>query len=256
MNFNERNSQAISNISQLQNKERELYFILENKNLSVEKRKLVINKINTLSQLRMDLYNELKNMYTSYQDNVNALDSTVDLQIKSINSMEDELNQSKNYLNSLDQLTIDKLRVTEINNYYAKRYNAYKNIMFVIFISCIPILAFTILNNNSVIPSFIYQIIISLIVLVVSYIVFNQYLDISNRDNLNWDSYSWYFNKNDAPKPGETSGDDFDEDADEDEDEDEDVNNDDNVCIGAECCGYEYTYDSSLNQCVSYEVTN
>jgi hypothetical protein len=254
MNFSERNAQVISNISELQKKEQELYAILENKNLSIEQKRLVIHRINTFSQLRMNMYNELQNMYTSYQDDVNGLGSTIDAQINSINSMEDELNQSKTYLNSLDQLKLDKLRVTEINNYYAKRYNAYKNIMFVISISCIPILALTILNNNSVIPSFIYQMVISLIVLVASYIVFNQYLDISNRDNLNWDSYSWHFNKNDAPKPGEPNENDLDED----ELDNDDINNNTNennnlhTCVGADCCGVGFVYNSSLNRCVQH----
>ena len=153
-------------------------------------------------------------------------------------------NQSKIYLNSIDQLKIDKLRVTEINNYYAKRYNAYKNIMFVISISCIPILALTILNNNSIIPLFIYQIILVLIVVIASYIIFNQYLDISNRDNLNWDNYSWYFNKNDAPEPGKSNNEDT---LDDDEDGEDDEGD---VCVGSACCAYDYIYDAKLNQCV------
>lgn len=222
-NFTERNKQTISNISQLQEKEREFYSILEDPNLSEEKRKIMIDEINGLSEMRMNMYADLQNMYSLYRNNVYTLDSTIDSQFKSINKMEDELNQSKIYLNSIDQLKVDKLRVTEINNYYAKRYNAYKNIMFVIAISCIPILALTILNNNSVIPSFIYQILTAIIVLISSYIIFNQYLDISNRDNINWDNYSWYFNKNDAPEPGESNDEDIDE-GDEDEAED--------VCVG------------------------
>ena len=247
-NFTERNKQTISNISQLQEKERDFYSILEDPNLSEEKRKMLIDEINGISEMRMNMYADLQNMYSSYSDNVNTLDLTVDSQFKSINKMEDELNQSKIYLNSIDQLKVDKLRVTEINNYYAKRYNAYKNIMFVIAISCIPILALTILNNNSVIPSYIYQIITALIVLIASYIIFNQYLDISNRDSINWDSYSWYFNKNDAPKPGESNDEDVDEGEEEDEDED--------VCVGSACCGYDYVYDSTLNQCVPPEETS
>ena len=39
MNFSERNEQAISNIIELQKKEQELYYILEDKNLSTEKKK-------------------------------------------------------------------------------------------------------------------------------------------------------------------------------------------------------------------------
>jgi hypothetical protein len=242
-NFAEKNRQTMSNISQLQNKERELYSILEDPNLSTERRRQIIDEINSLSQMRINMYSDLQNMYSSYQDNVDLLDSTVDAQFTSINNIEDELNQSKIYLNSLDQLKVDKLRVTEINNYYAKRYNAYKNIMFIISISCIPILALTILNNNSFIPSYIYQIIITFIVLIASYIVFNQYLDISNRDKLNWDSYSWYFNKSEAPKPSETN-------------EENEPNSNNNeygfgyTCIGSECCSNGYIYDPNVNQCV------
>lgn len=250
MDFSERNAQTILAILELQKKEYDLYAILEDKNISVEQRRLIINEINDLSQLRINIYNELRNMYSSYQHGVNGLDSVIEGQLTAIDNMETELNNSKIYLNSLDQLKIDKLRVTEINNYYAKRYSAYKNIMFVISISCIPILILTILNNRSVIPSFIYQIFTSLIVLVASYIVFNQYLDISNRDHLNWDSYSWHFNKNDAPKPGEPNENDLDED----ELDNEDSNNsDDNYeCVGAECCGFGNVYDVSSNECVPY----
>ena len=239
-NFTERNKQTISNISQLQEKEREFYSILEDRNLSEEKRKIMIDEINGLSEMRMNMYADLQNMYSSYRDNVNTLDSTIDSQFKSINKMEDELNQSKIYLNSIDQLKVDKLRITEINNYYAKRYNAYKNIMFVISLSCIPILALTILNNNSFIPSYIYQIILALIGLIASYIIFNQYLDISNRDNLNWDNYSWYFNKSDAPKPEEMNDEDT-PDGDEDKVQD--------ICVGSACCSDGYIYNSTINQC-------
>lgn len=244
-NFTERNKQTISNISKLQEKEREFYSILEDPNLSEAKRKIMIDEINGLSEMRMNMYADLQYMYSLYSDNVNILDSTIYSQFKSINKMEEELNQSKIYLNSIDQLKIDKLRVTEINNYYAKRYNAYKNIMFVIAISCIPILALTILNNNSIIPSYIYKIITSMIVIISSYFVFNQYLDISNRDNINWDNYSWRFNKNDAPEPNKSNNKNIDE-----VDDDDEYSSYEDVCVGSACCAYGYVYDSGLNQCV------
>jgi hypothetical protein len=58
---------------------------------------------------------------------------------------------------------------------------------------------------------------------------------------LNWDNYSWYFNKDDAPKPGESNGEDTPE-GDEGEEQE--------TCVGSACCGYGYVYDSTLNQCV------
>jgi len=240
-NFSEKNNQVLFGISQLQKTEKELYANLELPNLSSIEKQRIINQINELSQMRIDMYSNLQNLYSSYQRNVNNLDTTLDIQIKAIDTMEDELNQDKIYLNSIDQMKIDKLRTVEINNYYARRYNAYKNIMFVISLSCIPILLLTILSNKTIIPSNVYGLLVSLIVVISSYFIFKQYLDISNRDNINWDSYSWYFNKSDAPKPGET---DNEGELDEDEGEEGDL------CIGSACCQEGTIYDSNLNICV------
>lgn len=243
-NFSERNQQVLSGILKLQETEKELYVNLEIPNLSSEERQRIINQINELSQMRIDMYSNLRNLYSSYQSNVSNLDSALNTQMQTIDSMEDELNQVKIHLNAIDQMKVDKLRTVEINNYYAKRYNAYKNIMFVISISCIPILLLTILNNNTVIPSNIYGLLVSLISVIASYFIFKQYLDISNRDSINWDSYSWYFNKNDAPKPGESS-----QETSSDEPYDE-TNGNTEPCVGSSCCQIGTIYDSSLNSCV------
>jgi hypothetical protein len=242
-NFSERNNQVLSGILQLQKTEKQLYVNLAIPNLSSDEKQKIINQINELSQMRMDMYSNLKNLYSSYQTNAEHLNAATDIQLKSIDAMEDELNQVKIHLNEIDQMKVDKLRTVEINNYYAKRYNAYKNIMFVVSISCIPILLLTILNNNTVIPSNVYGLLVSLITVVASYFIFKQYLDISNRDSMNWDSYSWYFNKDDAPKPGESN--------DEDEYEDEDDADDENeLCVGSDCCKIGTMYDDNSNSCV------
>jgi hypothetical protein len=239
-NFSEKNNQVLFAISQLQRTERELYANLALPNLSSSEKEKIINQINELSQMRMDMYSNLQNLYSSYQTNVNNLDTTLDVQMRAIDSMEDELNQVKIHLNSIDQMKMDKLRTVEINNYYAKRYNAYKNIMFVISLSCIPILLLTILSNKTIIPSNVYGLLVSLIVVISSYLIFKQYLDISNRDNINWDSYSWYFDKSNAPKPGESSSD----------APPDDGENEDELCVGSACCQEGTTYDANLNICV------
>lgn len=243
-NFSEKNQQVLFGISQLQKTEKELYANLALPNLSSIEKQRIINQINELSQMRMDMYSNLQNLYSSYQQNVNNLDTTLDVQMKAIDNMEDELNQVKIHLNSIDQMKIDKLRTVEINNYYAKRYNSYKNIMFVISLSCIPILLLTILSNKTIIPSNVYGLLVSLIVVISSYLIFKQYLDISNRDNINWDSYSWYFDKNNAPDPGDADDEEvLDEDGEEDGKEED-------LCVGSACCQEGTTYDSILNVCV------
>jgi hypothetical protein len=242
-NFSERNNQVLSGILQLQKTEKELYVNLAIPNLSSDEKQRIINQINELSQMRTDMYSNLKNLYSDYQACAENLNTATHLQIKSIDAMEDELNQIKIHLNEIDQMKVDKLRTVEINNYYAKRYNAYKNIMFVVSISCIPILLLTILNNNTVIPSNVYGLIVSLITIIASYFIFKQYLDISNRDTINWDSYSWYFDKNNAPKPGESSSENVYE-----ETSNEETSNE--FCIGPDCCKIGSVYDANSNSCV------
>lgn len=244
--FSEKNQQVLSGISQLQKTEKELYANLALPNLSSSEKQRIISQINELSQMRMDMYANLQNLYSSYQSNVDNLDVTLKTQVGAIDIMEDELNQVKIHLNSIDQMKIDKLRTVEINNYYAKRYNAYKNIMFLISLTCIPILLLTILNNKTIIPSNIYGLLISLIIVVSGYLIFKQYLDISNRDNINWDSYSWYFQKSSAPKVDETSN----ENAETPPEEEEEENNNNELCVGSSCCQNGTIYDTNLNICV------
>lgn len=241
-NFSERNQQVLSAISQLQQSEKELYLNLEIPNLSNDERRRIINQINELSQMRVDMYLNLKNLYSSYQTNSSNLDTAIETQIRTVDLIEDELNQSKLKLNEIDQMKVDKLRTVEINNYYAKRYNAYKNVMFVISLSCIPILLLTILSNNTIIPSNIYGLLVTLIAVIASYFIFRQYLDISNRDSINWDSYLWDFNKKDAPKPGDSS-------TQETVNDDTDENNVE-TCVGSSCCQLGMIYDVSLNRCI------
>ena len=126
--FLEKNEQVLYGISQLQQREKELYNNLEGQNLTEQERKNIIQKINELSQMRMDMYSNLQNMYSLYQTNANNLSDSINIRRTSVDMMENELNQLKTHLNEIDQMKLNKLRTVEINNYYAKRYNAYKNI--------------------------------------------------------------------------------------------------------------------------------
>lgn len=238
-NLFEKNDQVLSGITQLQEKERDLYALLENVDTSASEKENIINKINELSQMRMNMYTNLQNMYSSYESGVNNLNAISNTQKSTVDALENDLNRQKNKMNEINDLRYTKLRTVEINNYYAKRYNAYKGIMFIASIACIPILILTVLNNKSIIPSTIYAVVVSLIIAIAGYYITLQYVDISNRDNINWDSYSWYFNPNDAPaNNGEDNG----------EDEEEDGGND--VCVGDECCNETEHYNEEYNICV------
>ena len=238
----ERNQQVLNNISQLQGQERTLYSSLDDVTLSSEQKQQIINKINEISQMRTNLYASLKDTYSFYQKNVSASKNTLGQSIEAIDILENELNQAKIRLNLLEDQKYNKLRLVEINTYYGKRYNAHSGLMKTIVIICIPITILTILANKGILPPKLYAFLMGLILILGILSIGSQLIDISSRDNMNWDEYYWYFNKDKAPS--DTTG---------------DITNPwENksmslTCIGSDCCYDGSTYDSEQNICLPDE---
>ena len=165
-NLQERNQQVLNNISQLQTTEQQLYDSLDNVNLTAEQKQPIITKINEISQMRLNLYANLKDMYSFYQQNISASRNTSGEQIAAIDVIENELNESKRRMNLLQDQKYNKLRMVEINTYYGKRYNAHTKIMKTIVIFCIPIIILAILANNGILPTNIYTFLTGIIIIV------------------------------------------------------------------------------------------
>jgi hypothetical protein len=249
-NLSEKNDQVIQNIKMLQATEMKLYDSLENNSLSTDQKKLIIDQINQISQMRINLYSGLKDTYSGYQQNVSSSRNMLSDQLVSIDFIEDQLNESKRRLNLLEEQKNNKIRLVEINTYYGKQYNAHKEIMQIIVIMCIPILILNILANKELIPSKI-NILINIIIIVFGLTVIGfKIIDLSNRSNMNFDEYSWYFNKEDAPKIAPI---------------DPLISNVENndlssdpwgmrmptvTCVGAECCYDNSVYDKMKNKCI------
>jgi hypothetical protein len=243
-NLQERNKQILDNIKSLQTTEMDLYNSLENKSLNADQKQQVINKINQISQMRINLYANLKDMYSYYQQDVSSSRNTLNDQMVSIDVIENELNDSKRRLNLLEADKIDKLRLVEINTYYGKQYDAHKQIMKIVVIICIPVLILTILASKEIIPSRLNVLLSGIIIIIGAFIIGAKVIDLSNRNNMNYDEYNWYFDKSAAPtSTSESSGSDP-------------WATPTITCVGAECCYDNSTYDSVKNICVPTAVYN
>ena len=239
----ERNQQVLNNISQLQGQEITLYNSLDDVNLTSEQKQQIINKINEISQMRTNLYASLKDTYSFYQKNVSASKNTLGQSMEAIDILENELNQSKIKLNLLEDQKYNKLRLVEINTYYGKRYNAHSGLMKTIVIICIPIIILTILANKEILPPKLYAFLMGIILILGILSIGTQLIDIASRDNMNWDEYYWYFNKDKAPSDT-TIGDITNP---------WEKNSFSLTCIGSACCYEGSTYDSTQNICLPNE---
>jgi hypothetical protein len=238
----ESNAQVLQNIAQLQQQEIELYNSLDNATLTPEQKKIIIDRINQIYQIRMNLYASLKDMFSYYNQNVDTSNTTLGQSIDAVNILENELNNARIKMGLIDEETNTKQRLVEINTYYGKRYSAYSNLMKTIVYICIPIIILAFLANKGILPTNIYMI-LSVIILVIGFVLFGlQIIDISNRDDINWDEYDWYFNKSTAPEPSTTTT---------------SASASANpwatpivTCVGNECCYTGSIYDSTTNKCI------
>lgn len=245
MNFTQGSEQTISNITDLQTIEMQLYEGLDSPQLTQDQRSRIIDKINEIAQTRMTLYQGIGNMASSYQQNLATSNNALSEQMLAIDIIENELNEAKRRLNLLEEQKYNKLRLVEINTYYGKQYNAYKDVAKNIVYVCILVLIVVILGKKEIIPGNIYIALNVLIISIGAIIIGRQIIKLSNKDNMNFDEYNWYFNKAEAPAttlvPSSSSS------------------SSSNpwsmptiACIGASCCNQAdgFTYDSTQNMCV------
>ena len=243
-NLQERNEQSLNDIKTLQTTEMKLYDSLENQSLSSDQKQQIIDRINQISQMRINLYANLKNMYSNYQQNVSSSRNILNDQLVSIDVIENELNDSKRRLNLLESEKNNKIRLVEINTYYSKQYNAHKEVMKTIVYICIPVLILTILANKGIVPLQLNILLSGVIIIIGVILIGYQILDLSNRDNMNYDEYNWYFDKNNADASltsTDSSGTSSSSDP---------WATTASTCIGAECCNDKTTYDETQNKCI------
>lgn len=245
MNLSQSSEQTISNITDLQTIEMKLYTGLDNPNLTQEQRSQIINKINEIAQTRMTLYKSISNMASSYQQNLATSNNTLHEQMLAIDIVENELNVAKSRLNLLEEQKYNKLRLVEINTYYGKQYNAYKDVAKNIVYVCILVLIIVILGKNGIIPTNIYITLNGLIITIGVIIVGKQIIKLFNRDNMNFDEFNWYFNKSKAPVDTTNSSNNSSSSSDP-------WSTPNIACVGSMCCDQSngFVYDSTQNKCI------
>jgi len=234
--------EIINQIKSLQTTEMKLYDSLESRSLNTDQQMQIIDRINQISEMRIKLYGFLKNMYSYYQEDVSDSRNTMNQQMVSVDLIENELNDSKRRLNLLEAQKNNKIRLVEINTYYGKQYDSHKQIMKIVAIICIPVLILSVLANKGIIPPRLNTLMIGIIIIIGLFIIGAKIIDLSNRDNMNFDEYDWYFDKNNAPTTST----------------EEDTNTSESdpwatptyTCSGAECCYDNSTYDETQNKCI------
>jgi len=238
-NISQNNEQILNDIQSLQKMEQDLFSSLEtNTNLTTQQKQKIIEKMNQITNMRINLYKTLSGVNNFYGTALKSSAGTLKEQTAAIGIVESELNRSKKRLQLLEAEKNNKIRLVEINDYYSDKYAEHSQFMKIIIFTLVPVIILAFLNNKGILPTTIYNILIVIISFIGAYYMWRRYYSLITRDNMNYQEYDFYFDPTTAPK-GNSNG-------------------DDpwlsmkmpGTCVGEYCCSDGQTWDSNLNQCV------
>ena len=153
----------------------------------------VINNISDLTDLRIKLYKNLQVNLGTYQSQMNNSRVSLQDQLTTVGIVEDQLNGTKDILQKLQDAKEDKMRMIEIGTYEFQRYNAHKRVMYIIILTCLAILAFSIMTQFPIIPSAVSTFGITISLAVGLIVLFWNIWDLMLRSNSNYQQYDFDF---------------------------------------------------------------
>jgi hypothetical protein len=238
------NEQILNDIQSLQQFEQQLFNSLEsNPNLTPEQQKNIIDKMNQLSNMRINLYKTLSDVNNFFQDALNTSIDSLKQQVVAINIVETELNQAKKRLEIIESEKDNKIRLVEINNYFGDKYTEHAQLMKIAIFTLLPIIILTFLYNKGILFKGLYFMLSAMIALIGSVFFWRRFASIIMRDNMNYQEYNWPFS------PGATTTTSSGTTSDPWLTTTSTTSNL-GTCTGDACCSNGMTYDASLNQCV------
>jgi len=245
-----RNEQTLSDIQGLQDIEKGLFTTLEaglaNDKITEDEKLKIINKINDISNMRVNLYKNLNGMYGFLKNNIYSTRDTIAEQTSAIEIVENELNEAKGRLKVVQQDNNNKIRLVEINTYYGDKYSDYAGTMKALVILCIPIFILTLLLNNNIIPSKVYVGLLVIIGIIGIFYIGKRILQSLSKDNMNYDQYNWNTQRSNLPAINTENP----------EGTENPWESTSSKCEGGACCPENYSYSTVENKCISSELLN
>ena len=191
--MNARQQGIINNISRIQAIEKQLLGKL-NTAMDADQRSEIVAQINDLAKARGDLYNNMNDFSSQLETVASERRNALVQNSVAVNVIRDQIENSSNTLDGLQQEKSNKMRLVEINNYYGKKYEFQTDIMKIIILTCVPVLVISVLLKKGFIPNLIATGLFMLIIAAGVIAVARKVMDLNRRNSFNFDQYDYPFN--------------------------------------------------------------
>lgn len=155
----------------------------------------IIRDIKSLNKTRAELYRNLNDMYIIMQTNANTINNSdvFKAQQNAIKLIEAELDKAKKNKEILESDKNNKLRMSQINTYYSKYYEASTDIMKIIIYVSIPLLILAFLKKRGLILDSLNTFLTIIILSVGGINLGKRMYDMLRRTDYDFDKFNWQF---------------------------------------------------------------
>jgi hypothetical protein len=160
-------------------------------NVDYGKQGRIMDQIDQLTQMRMNMFKQIQGQFSGDQSDLTGTQKAIASQLALAKVAETQLNDMKRQVRKLEEMKNDKLRMVEIGSYEAQRYDAYKTIMFYIFLTAIVIVVVNKTSQLGILPDFLSTSLMALALFTGAIIVGRKLLDVGSRSPLNFDKYNF-----------------------------------------------------------------
>ena len=204
--FTDNLESQFANITQLQNVQVKLFTDLErlsgspniNSDDIQNQIKNKLEQIDNLTNIRTNMFQTIKSNYNITQSDYNIQRKSYAQQLVALEIIENELNNTSRRLRESILIRDNSERMVGINNYYTRRYEAHADIMKNVIFYCGIIILIIFLMKMGFLSDEITSLLIIVSLSIGIIIVGGKVLDLSRRNNIDYDKYNFPFNPKDA----------------------------------------------------------
>jgi hypothetical protein len=151
----------------------------------------IMDQIDQLTQMRMNMFKQIQAQFSGDQSDLTGTQKSLASQLSLARVAEVQLAYMKHQVRKLEEMKNDKLRMVEIGSYEAQRYEAYKTIMFYIFLTAIVMVVVNKTSQLGILPDFLSTSLMAVALFTGAIIVGRKLLDVGSRSPLNFDKYNF-----------------------------------------------------------------
>jgi hypothetical protein len=187
--------QIISDIEMLQKIEKDLFSNLENNQNTITKEEVqvTIEKINSVSDMRITLYKTLNEMNSFFQSTLSNSANTLTDQSVALNIVEQELLEAKRRLELLQDEKYSKFRTAEINDYYSDKYAEQTEFLLMLIFVIVLLIIVAVVYKTGIMHYKILFWVLTVIFIFGGGRLLIKFLYMRIRDNMNYQEYNWKF---------------------------------------------------------------